>query len=127
MAKAKADVSAIKTYHAHVYFDAESKRKASALRAKAKKNLSDIKIGRWHHEPVGPHPCPMYLFWFTAERFAEVVPWLALNRNGLSILVHPQLDQDVVADHTDHAMWLGKPLKLRLHKFTGKPPEKRGF
>ncbi len=122
----------IETFHAHVYYDAKTKKSATQLRNQVKKTFNiteksrNFKIGRWHEKPVGPHPRPMFLIWFKAKEFGNVVPWLSLNHRDLSILVHPQLD-DPVTDHTDHAMWLGKPIKLRLNKFTGKPPEQRGF
>jgi aromatic ring-cleaving dioxygenase len=32
--------------------------------------------------------------------------WLMLNRDGLSILLHPGTG-DAYADHIDHAVWLG--------------------
>jgi DOPA 4,5-dioxygenase len=35
---------------------------------------------------------------FAGDQFAAVVPWLMLNRGGLSILVHLVTD-DPVADH----------------------------
>ena len=36
-----------------------------------------------------------------------------LNRDGLSILLHPGTG-DAYADHTDHAAWLGSALPLRV-------------
>jgi DOPA 4,5-dioxygenase len=53
---------------------------------------------------------------FAPETFAELMPWLALNREDLSILVHPETGDDL-ADHSDHAMWLGDSLTLRLEVF----------
>lgn len=130
MAKSKS--AKVEVYHAHVYYDAKSKKSASKLRSQAKKTFKitdrsrNYKLGRWHDKPVGPHPRPMFLIWFKAKEFGQVVPWLALNHSDLSVLVHPQLD-DPRTDHTDYAMWLGKPIKLNLKGFTGKPPEKRGM
>lgn len=121
------------TFHAHVYFNAKSKRQATQLRSRVKRAFKitdksrNYKLGRMHDKPVGPHPCPMYLIWFKASQYGQIVPWLSFNRKDLSILVHPQLDKDVVADHTDHAVWLGKPLRLRLSRFSGKARAKRGF
>jgi len=40
------------------------------------------------------------------------LPWLMLNRDGLSILLHPGTG-DAYADHIDHAVWLGSVLPLR--------------
>src|SRR6516225_6604317 len=40
--------------------------------------------------------------------------WLMLNRDGLSILLHPGTG-DAYADHIDHAVWLGSVLPLRTN------------
>tara|TARA_Y100000994_G_scaffold248491_1_gene256427 strand:+ start:1248 stop:1430 length:183 start_codon:yes stop_codon:yes gene_type:complete len=53
----------------------------------------------------------MYQVAFHCGIFPEIVPWLALNRNGLAILVHPE-SGDGLADHTAHAMWMGEILKI---------------
>jgi hypothetical protein len=37
-----------------------------------------------------------------------------LNRDGLSILLHPGTG-DAYADHIDHAVWLGSVLPLRTN------------
>jgi len=36
-----------------------------------------------------------------------------LNRDGLTILVHPETGDDV-PDHRDHALWLGAKLDLDI-------------
>jgi len=50
---------------------------------------------------------------FRPEAFQSIVAWLMLNREGLNILVHPLTD-DMVDDHTIHALWLGTPVELKL-------------
>ena len=97
-------------YHAHVYFDAASEAQAAVLRDAIGAHF-DVELGRWHHKPVGPHPAWMYQVAFAPAQFAELVPYLALNRAGLSVLVHP-MTGDALADHLDHALWLGEPLTL---------------
>ena len=52
------------------------------------------------------------------------VPWLALNRAGLAILVHP-LTGDDVADHSAHALWLGGPLPLDVEALRPVPSAHR--
>ncbi len=47
----------------------------------------------------------------TNEEFAKVVPWLMLNREGLSVLVHPSTG-DGYGDHLERSLWLGERLKL---------------
>ena len=64
--------------------------------------------------PVGPHPIANVLVIFKPDQFAEVVPYLMLNREGLDVLVHP-LTTDAVEDHRGYAIWLGNPVPLRLH------------
>ena len=39
-----------------------------------------------------------------------------LNRDGLTVLSHPETGDDYV-DHTDHAAWFGAVLPLRLEMF----------
>ena len=65
---------------------------------------------------VGPHPRSMYQVAFPRALLATFLPWLMLNRDGLTILVHPETGDDL-ADHTDHAAWLGGILRLRLGVF----------
>ena len=43
-------------YHAHVYFDAATVVLARSLRTTAAEDL-DVKVGRFHEKPGGPHPC----------------------------------------------------------------------
>ncbi|MBT7293092.1 MAG: 4,5-dioxygenase, partial [Rhodospirillaceae bacterium] len=44
---------------------------------------------------------------------AEFVPWLMLNRKGLTILVHPDTGHPV-PDHEDYPLWLGEKLDLDI-------------
>ena len=112
MAEEFVDPSATHGYHAHIYYDAETRPIAERLR-EAIGNRFGVELGRWRDEPVGPHPVPMYQAAFPAAEFPRIVPWLMLNRGGLSVLVHPQTE-DAYDDHTIHALWLGAPLPLRV-------------
>ncbi|MHA1152230.1 MAG: DOPA 4,5-dioxygenase family protein [Alphaproteobacteria bacterium] len=107
------DADMIQSYHAHVYYDADSKETAARLRASVEARFDEITMGRWHDRPVGPHPCWSYQIAFEPALFAELVPWLALNREGLTVLVHPNTGQDL-PDHAERAMWLGESQKLDL-------------
>jgi DOPA 4,5-dioxygenase len=53
----------------------------------------------------------MYQVAFEAELFPTLVPWLMLNRLGLTIVVHPNTDRPK-DDHLKHALWLGAVLQL---------------
>ena len=107
-----AETTAIRSWHAHVYYDAGSRSEAERLREAIGAGF-EVQLGRWHDEPVGPHPVSMYQVAFAVAEFPLLVPWLALNRGKLTVLVHPQAE-NAYDDHTAHAMWLGTPLALRL-------------
>ncbi len=107
------DTDLIQSYHAHVYYGAESKEEAARLRAAIEAKFDEITMGSWHDRPVGPHPCGSYQIIFEPALFGELVPWLALNRDGLDVLVHPNTGQDL-PDHAGRAMWLGASHNLDL-------------
>jgi DOPA 4,5-dioxygenase len=111
---APADPEIIEHYHAHIYYDpASSRDRAARLRERVAAAFPDATLGRWHDAPVGPHPQSMYQIAFPTTLLATFLPWLMLNRDGLIILLHPGTG-DAYADHTDHAVWLGGLLPLRL-------------
>ena len=112
MAENFADLTTIRGYHAHIYYDRETRPAAERLREAIGGNF-EVQLGRWHDEPVGPHPTSMYQVAFPVTEFARLVPWLMLNRGALTVLVHPEAD-NAYDDHTAHAMWLGPPLPLRV-------------
>ncbi|MDH3314578.1 MAG: DOPA 4,5-dioxygenase family protein [Gammaproteobacteria bacterium] len=105
----------IQGFHAHVYYDAATIERARKLCQAAEKQFH-LKMGRMHQRPVGPHPCWSCQLAFGPELFGQVIPWLALNRDGLVIFIHPETGDDL-ADHTRHAMWMGKVEKLDLSIF----------
>ncbi len=106
------DITLISDYHAHVYYDGHEKPEAAALRDAVDARF-DIRMGRWHDNPVGPHPRGSYQIAFSTAMFAEIVPWLVLNRGGLTVFLHPNTGDDV-RDHTELAIWLGDKEKLNL-------------
>lgn len=103
----------IHEWHAHVYYDAASRPLAEAVRAGVAALAPAARLGRWHDAPVGPHPRGSFQIAFGTALLAELLPWLMLHRQGLSVLLHPETG-DEIADHTDHAAWLGEPSALRL-------------
>ena len=104
--------STITGYHAHVYYDAETKAMAAELRD-AVERAFEVRLGSWHDSPVGPHPRGSYQIAFGPELFGELIPWLALNRRGLVVFVHPETG-DVLADHDERALWLGQSERLNM-------------
>lgn len=107
-------ISVIKGFHAHVYYSENNKNVAKKIREEIGQKFA-VRLGQWHDEIVGPHLSAMYLVVFGNSEFNKLVPWLMLNRDGLSILVHPETGNDL-DDHTKHALWLGEKLDLNLEK-----------
>lgn len=106
------DLDAIDGWHAHIYYDpGKTKEVAARLRARIEAAFPDTRMGRWHDEAVGPHLISMYQVAFRADQFDRLVQWLALNRDGLSILVHP-LTENAWNDHVVFGFWLGDRLPL---------------
>lgn len=114
-AGAMKNTSAITAYHAHVYFDAGTVEQARALCAQAAE-LFGVEMGRVHEKPVGPHPKWSCQLAASPAQFAELLPWLALNRDGLIVFCHPDTG-DHLANHRDHGVWLGTGLDLDLSIF----------
>ncbi len=115
MTTTNVDPADVQAYHAHVYFRPETRAEAQALREALAAGFR-VQLGSWHDRPVGPHTEAMYLVGFPARDFATLVPWLMLNHGGLDILVHPETGDDL-ADHTAHALWIGRQLPLRTEIF----------
>ncbi|MFN6461411.1 MAG: DOPA 4,5-dioxygenase family protein [Nostoc sp. DedVER02] len=108
----KEDTIEIAGFHAHVYFDTESRDIAARVREGLGSRF-EVQLGRWFDKPIGPHPKGMYQVAFLPNQFDKVVPWLMLNREGLDILVHPETG-DAVKDHAVHSLWLGEKLDLNI-------------
>jgi DOPA 4,5-dioxygenase len=103
------------SYHAHIYYDAATRRSAAKIRKLLEENFQ-VEMGRWRDEPVGPHPQSMYQVAFRKGQFPKIVPWLMENRAGLTVLVHPNSGDDY-GDHAERAIWMGRMLRLRLGFF----------
>ncbi len=93
MAQNFVDPGQIRSYHAHIYYDPETRPVAERLREAIGSEFT-VELGRWHDEPVGPHPISMYQVAFPVAEFPRLVP--------------------CYDDHAIHALWLGAPLPLRL-------------
>jgi DOPA 4,5-dioxygenase len=107
------DIVAIKDYHIHVYYDVTTKEKAALLRQWVEERFAgQMRMGNWHDELVGPHIRAMYQIAFPPEMFAALVPFIMMNRMGLTVLVHPQSGRPR-DDHTLHAMWMGEVLAVK--------------
>jgi len=113
------DTNRIASWHAHVYFDAESRDAARAFRDAVDAQFGErVELGRFHERPVGPHPQWSYQIAFAPERFAEVAGWLALNHGALDVFMHPNTG-DQLRDHRDSAVWIGRSYALDLRAVGG--------
>jgi aromatic ring-cleaving dioxygenase len=105
-------MSEIRGYHAHVYYDAETKPKAAKLRETIIGKFA-VEPGAFSDEPRGPHPISQFNVIFKTDEFQNVVPWLMLNHDGLDVLVHP-LTESSYDDHSINALWIGTPVPMKL-------------
>ena len=102
-------------YHAHIYYSAEQRAAAEALRdmfilmTEGGAEPPVLFVGRMMDRGVGPHPIPQYEVHFLWRALPDVIA--AIAATGLRALVHPLTDDDM-ADHTSLAHWIGAPLDL---------------
>ncbi|KAJ3251032.1 hypothetical protein HK103_002928 [Boothiomyces macroporosus] len=105
----------IKEFHFHTYWflhDKKTQDKAEELFYKIQKSRFGKPL-RLNYEPVGPHPIGSFETWVPIEYFAEAYSFFLLNRGELSVLLHP-LTREEQRDHTERAVWLGKPIPLKV-------------
>jgi aromatic ring-cleaving dioxygenase len=104
-------------YHAHIYFSADQRAAAEALRDEfrrltwAQADPRILFVGAMTAGKAGPHPIPQYEVHFLSGALSGVIPMI--EAAGLRALVHPLTDDDL-ADHTSLAHWIGAPLDLDL-------------
>jgi aromatic ring-cleaving dioxygenase len=108
-------MTAIRNFHAHIYFDPGQIGEAQAL-ARAAQERFGVPVGHFHLRPVGPHPRGSCQLTVLPEQFGEFAQWAALNRKGLTIFAHAETGEDL-ADHTDHVIWFGPSETLNLSIF----------
>ncbi|HEY8579832.1 MAG TPA: DOPA 4,5-dioxygenase family protein [Beijerinckiaceae bacterium] len=111
------EISAIRGYHAHIYYTPETRGDAERLRAEMERRWPSARYGRWHDKPVGPHPSAMYQVAFAPELFAELAPWLILNKGPLTVFLHPETGKDHT-DHAQRAVWMGASQTLDLSQLS---------
>jgi DOPA 4,5-dioxygenase len=115
MKEAKRPINVHKAYHAHIYFDEDTKAAAKTL-CDASAEKHDLRVGRFHEKLVGPHPRWSCQVTFGSKDFDNYITWLDANREDLTVFVHA-LTGDDLKDHTDFAYWLGLEVELNLGFF----------
>jgi DOPA 4,5-dioxygenase len=104
-------------YHAHIYYSADQRAAAEALRddferlTSAEADPRVLFVGGMTDGKAGPHPAPQYEIHFLSGALPRILPMI--EASGLRALVHPLTDDDM-ADHTTLAHWIGAPLDLDL-------------
>jgi DOPA 4,5-dioxygenase len=104
------------SYHAHIYYSADHRPAAEALRHDFERLASEtdpriLFVGRMKEGKAGPHPISQYEIHFLKRPLSDVLPMI--EASGLRALVHPLTDDDL-ADHTTLAHWIGAPVDLDL-------------
>ena len=107
--------TAIRDFHAHIYFDESRLAEARALAAAVQQRFG-VPVGHFHTRPVGPHPRGSVQMTVPTDRFGEVATWLAVHRAGLTIFAHASTGDDR-ADHTQNVIWFGPSEALDLSIF----------
>lgn len=104
-------------FHAHVYYNAETREIAARLRSQLVRTMEmdassgPIYVGQMRDSKAGPHPVPQFEIHFVQANRPRIVP--ILQASGLTVLVHP-LTHDDLADHTTLGHWIGDPIPLDL-------------
>jgi DOPA 4,5-dioxygenase len=104
-------------YHAHLYYVAETRDTAEAVRRRLLDSMAagDIPrllfVGQLKDGKAGPHPIPQFEIHFTKQALPAILR--VIEESGLTALVHPLTDDDL-ADHTTLAHWIGTPIELDL-------------
>jgi DOPA 4,5-dioxygenase len=109
------NVDQIRDYHAHVYYDMQTRPQAEQLRDRMEALFPQARFGRWHDVPVGPHPSAMFQIAFGTDLFESIVPWLVVNRAPLTIFLHPQTGEPR-NDHSLRAVWMGLQQQIKLER-----------
>ncbi|MEP3350338.1 MAG: DOPA 4,5-dioxygenase family protein [Marinomonas sp.] len=102
-------------YHAHVYFNEETKLIAKEL-CELSNSKFGLKVGNFHEKLVGPHPMWSCQISVDSKDFDTFIPWIDENRQGLTIFIHA-LSGDNMYDHTELTAWLGEEVPLNLDFF----------
>jgi len=98
-------------YHAHIYWKDLQQREIAML---TRTYLHDrgCELGRIWDRPIGPHPLPMFQVIYDSVIKDCIESYL--SGIDLTILLHEDIGEDHVRDHTEGARWINGPLELDL-------------
>lgn len=107
----------IRSYDVHVYFfhtDETSVAQARELQASIRKSFPHLEVYKFWDRPIGPHPIGNFeINLMLPQHFVAFVPWIQVNRQDFSVLVHPNTGYPL-RDHTVNAMWVGDKQVLNI-------------
>ena len=72
-------------------------------------------------EPAGPFFTAQYSWFIPKADYERATAWTKQNRDDLDVLIHPN-SGCMVEDHTDWAIWAGKPWQIDPSIFTCRYP-----
>lgn len=107
----------------HLYFTKDTYESALKVRENMSKAFPKMTFYDPVPYPIGPHPLPMWEAHFsniindgTDEELGRILIWLIQNRNGHSVIIHPNT-QDMRRDHSTDAIWIGTQLTMNMKIF----------
>ena len=98
-------------YHAHIYWKNPQERH-TAMWLRTYLHDNGCALGRIWDKPIGPHPLPMYQVMYDDSNKACIEKYL--SNKELTVLLHEDIGDNHVRDHTEGARWIGTPLALDL-------------
>lgn len=99
---------AVRAYHFHLYFTAENRPSAAALRSRLIEGPGfEVEVGRLHDAPVGPHLSSQFLASVPPSALEAALRWYMASHGEHPVLLHPDTGHDH-RDHMAHALWLGE-------------------
>ncbi|GAA5931700.1 DOPA 4,5-dioxygenase family protein [Sporobolomyces koalae] len=98
----------------HVYYSTPSQiEHARKLHQRIRYEFPELRVYKFWETAIGPHPEPMFeVNTFTPAQFGALFGFLTAYRGDLSVLIHPNTD-DELADHTTKATWMGDKVTLK--------------
>ncbi|KAL2197906.1 DOPA-like domain-containing protein [Corynascus similis CBS 632.67] len=118
-------------FDVHVYYfqnNPEQTQYARQLWERIRREFPELRIYTFWDRPIGPHPVAMFeVNLLSPAQFGAFIPWLAIWRGPLSVLVHPNTveannpneteGERELRNHTTRAIWMGERLPLDVARF----------